>query len=111
MSLFEDMGLEPVKWMPWQLHSQESADAGHSMKPSASSLRETVFKAISSAFTGLTDQELSMLLDRPENTVRPRRIELHQAGRIQAAGTRRTKSGRQATVWTRKESDGQTRST
>lgn len=100
MSLFEDMGLPEVKWMPWQKHSQESIDAAHSVKASASSLREIVFKAIASSFTGFTDQELSLYLDRPENTVRPRRLELQNAGRVAPAGTRPNKSGRQATVWT-----------
>jgi hypothetical protein len=40
-----------------------------------------------------------MVLELSENTVRPRRLELQNAGRIISAGTRPTKSGRQSNVW------------
>jgi hypothetical protein len=90
----------PEPLLPFQIHSQPSIDAAASVKPNAHTLRETIFMAISNAPTGLTDEELSIHTGILGNTERPRRIELQQAGRIVPAGTRATKSGRQATVWT-----------
>jgi hypothetical protein len=99
-SLFDAMNLEPVTWMPWQIHSQESADAAFSVKPKANALREKVFEMIKAySLTGISDQQLSLVLEMPENTVRPRRIELQKEGRIVSAGTRPNKSGRGANVW------------
>lgn len=48
---------------------------------------------------GCTDAELAELTGLAGDTVRPRRGELVAAGHVVAAGTRKTKSGRAATVW------------
>ena len=107
--LFPDETTPLLKWQlhepspPSLAHSQESIDAAHSVKVSAKSLREKVFIAIKDSWHGLTDQELCAVTGLEGNTVRPRRVELHQAHRIQSAGQRRTKSGRLATVWVIKE--------
>jgi len=46
-----------------------------------------------------TDEEIATGLGMNPSTERPRRIELARAGLIAEAGTRRTASGRMATVW------------
>ena len=46
-----------------------------------------------------TDEEISIELGMNPSTVRPRRIELARRGLLAEAGTRRTASGRMATVW------------
>jgi len=46
-----------------------------------------------------TDEEIANELEINPSTVRPRRIELARRGLIVEAGTRRTASGRMATVW------------
>lgn len=46
-----------------------------------------------------TDEEIATGLGMNPSTERPRRIELARAGLIAEAGTRRTISGRNATVW------------
>jgi hypothetical protein len=50
--------------------------------------------------TGGTDEELQDALGMNPNTQRPRRIELVERGLVRDSGrTRKTKSGRRATVW------------
>lgn len=46
-----------------------------------------------------TDEEIATQLAMNPSTVRPRRIELVRRGLVVEAGTRRTASGRMATVW------------
>lgn len=84
---------------PWQIHSKTSLDAAKSVKANVESLREKVYTAISNAYMGLTDAEISLETGLAGNTARPRRIELQRAGRIVSAGTRPTPSGRKAVVW------------
>jgi DNA-binding IclR family transcriptional regulator len=48
---------------------------------------------------GLTDEEMQRQLEMNPSTQRPRRIELARRGLVVDAGTRRTASGRMATVW------------
>jgi hypothetical protein len=109
--LFPDM--EPVKipklLQPWQMHSppsihhsQESMDASISVLPKQKSLQMKVLEAIRTSLHGLTDEQLVEVTGLAPNTARPRRIELQQAGLIESCGTRATKSGRQAQVWTTK---------
>ena len=50
-----------------------------------------------------TDEEISIELGMNPSTVRPRRIELARRGLLAEAGTRRTASGRMATVWKKYE--------
>lgn len=67
----------------------------------AAAIREDVFNYIkSTGDEGVTDQEIQEFLGLDGNTERPRRWELSsKQGRIRAAGTRQTQSGRSATVW------------
>lgn len=46
-----------------------------------------------------TDEEIATQLAMNPSTVRPRRIELVRRGLVVEDGTRRTASGRMATVW------------
>lgn len=84
---------------PWQEHSQTSQDAAFAVKRTAGGMRERVFRAIAASPDGMTDLELEVALDMAGSTLRPRRVELHQAGRIREAGARLTPSGRKASVW------------
>lgn len=47
----------------------------------------------------LTDEEISELLGMNPSTARPRRVELERMGLIFKAGTKKTKSGRDAIKW------------
>jgi predicted ArsR family transcriptional regulator len=49
--------------------------------------------------TPSTDEEITNELEMNPSTVRPRRGELARRGLIVEAGTRRTSSGRMATIW------------
>jgi hypothetical protein len=84
---------------PFQPHSDTSREAAVSMKPTAATLRELVFKFLCSV-GGATDEEIQLALDMPGNTERPRRRELQMAGKVFDSGTKRlTKTGRLAVVW------------
>ena len=87
----------PRAWTPWQLHSKTSEDAAFAIKRKAPSIRERVYQALCER--PMTDEELCETLEMGGSTIRPRRIELHQAHRITEAGTRKTHSGRDAVVW------------
>ena len=90
----------PEPWKPWQEHSQASQDSAFALKRHiAAAQRESVFQAIVQHPDGLTDQEIGDLLGLAGDSVRPRRGELHNKHRIKEAGTRKTRSGRDATVW------------
>jgi hypothetical protein len=85
---------------PAQRHSRPSVEAAEAIRPSTNRLRQRVFDYIESrGADGATDQECQKDLGMDESTQRPRRWELAQARLITQAGTRRTKSGRAATVW------------
>lgn len=51
------------------------------------------------AWRASTDEEIATELSMNPSTVRPRRIELVRRGLVVQDGTRRTASGRMATVW------------
>ena len=85
---------------PAQSHSVTSKAAAKSIKPSAAKLRERVYDAIATSVFPVCDETISILTGLSGNTCRPRRIELERMGRIQAAGTTKTRSGRQAVTWT-----------
>jgi hypothetical protein len=61
-------------------------------------LRERVFGLIA-MFGPVTDEQIAELGHLNPSTARPRRLELERAGRIEAAGYSRTKSGRRAVAW------------
>lgn len=55
---------------------------------------------LSAAGTGMTDEALALVMRRRPEDVRGRRSELVAMGLVEdTGGTRRTSSGRQATVW------------
>lgn len=81
----------------FQRHSNTSAAAAASLT-NAATLRERVYTAIVDR-RGLTDEEGIAITGIASSTYRPRRVELMNAGRIKAGGTRKTASGRTATVW------------
>ena len=105
--LFPGKKAKPLK--PWQIHpkfahpSQTSQDAAISVLPVHRTLQEIVLDAISQAPMGLNDEEIATVTGLAPNTARPRRVELATKGLIESAGTRPTKSGRQAAVWTVKK--------
>ena len=89
---------------PFQRRSRTSRAAAHAIAPKATSLRARVLKALAhKGKHGATDEELCMLCFLDSNTLRPRRVELVKGGFAEDSGrTRRTLSGRQATVWVAK---------
>lgn len=85
---------------PSQRHSATSIAAGESIKPQLSRLHKLVLDKLSSSRFGETDESLMVLTGLPANTLRPRRRELQLKGKIKDSGqTRKTASGRAATVW------------
>ena len=85
---------------PSQAHSQTSLDAALEIAGVAGTLRRRVYDLLLESEAGATDEEMQMILDLGGNTLRPRRIELVTADLVYDSGeTRKTKSGRKATVW------------
>lgn len=84
---------------PRQWHSDTSCDAADRIEPKAPTLRQQVLHVIRE-LGGLTDAECQQVLHLDPSTQRPRRIELVRMGLVVDSGeTRKTKSGRKATVW------------
>jgi hypothetical protein len=85
---------------PYQRHSTTSAAAARQITPAAT-LRLTVLRFIEQrGMLGATDEEIQSGLAMNPSTQRPRRVELVNIGIVADSGTtRRTKSGRAATVW------------
>ena len=73
--------------------------------PATGTWRRRVLNAITAAGArGSTDEELQDLLRLNPSTQRPRRVELVEGGWIEDSGRRRrTRSGRDAVVWTLSE--------
>ena len=70
------------------------------MEQDARTLRQQVLDYIrEQGVNGATDEEIQDALQMNPSTQRPRRVELMKMGRIAANGTRKTKSGRLASVW------------
>jgi hypothetical protein len=78
--------------------AQTRREADEAVQPVVGDLRERVYRAIV-AFGPISDQRLAEVCQLADNTERPRRRELEQAGRIIASGTERTRSGRKAVTW------------
>lgn len=89
--------------LPYQRHSRTSILAAGRAAGGAETARERVFQAIAAAPNGITDMEIQEILNMDGSTERPRRIELLDAGRIQAVGfkavKRPGKRDRLATAW------------
>jgi transcription initiation factor IIE alpha subunit len=78
--------------------SVTSAAAADSLTPATlNAMQRRVYEFL--CRTPSTDEEITNELDMNASTVRPRRIELARRGLIVEAGTRRTASGRMATIW------------
>jgi len=84
---------------PFVHHSQTSQDASKIPAPTLQSRRKDVLEAIAKFPNGLTDLEISEVTGIDGSSARPRRVELLEDGLIESAGTRKARSGRQATVW------------
>jgi hypothetical protein len=80
--------------------SVTSAQAADSLGPAMlNALQRKVLELLRATPEGLTDEEVQRRLDMNPSTQRPRRIELARRGLVVEAGTRKTVSGRMATVW------------
>jgi transcription initiation factor IIE alpha subunit len=78
--------------------SATSAAAADSLRPAAlNAMQRRVYEFICRRPS--TDEEIADELSMNPSTVRPRRGELARRGLIVEAGTRRTASGRMATIW------------
>jgi len=78
--------------------SATSAAAADSLEPATlNAMQQRVYEFI--CCTPSTDEEIADELAMNPSTVRPRRGELARRGLIVEAGTRRTASGRMATIW------------
>jgi transcription initiation factor IIE alpha subunit len=77
-----------------------SAKAADSLGPATlNAMQRRVLELLTATPEGLTDEEMQRMLEMNPSTQRPRRIELARRGLVVEAGTRRTASGRMATVW------------
>jgi hypothetical protein len=80
--------------------SVTSAQAADSLGPATlSALQRRVLALLEATPDGLTDEEMQTRLGMNPSTQRPRRIELVRRGLVVECGTRRTASGRMASVW------------
>ena len=80
--------------------SRTSMQAADSLGPATlNALQRKVLKLLAATPEGLTDEEMQKRLGMNPSTQRPRRIELARRGLVVEAGTRKTSSGRNASVW------------
>jgi predicted ArsR family transcriptional regulator len=82
---------------PYQAHSDTSKAAAEAIKPHVPTMRDKVLACILQ-YPG-TDQEIAHRLGIPENSARPRRVELERAGLVRAVNKKQTSAGRTAYVW------------
>jgi hypothetical protein len=73
-------------------------EAGLAIKPRTLELQRKVHEAIRD-WGPITDERIAEVTHLNPNTARPRRLELERAGKIEAAGASRTRSGRRAVAW------------
>lgn len=77
-----------------------SAQAADSLGPATlNAMQRRVLELLKATPEGLTDEEMQRRLGMNPSTQRPRRIELARRGMVVEAGTRKTASGRNASVW------------
>jgi hypothetical protein len=77
-----------------------SAAAADSLTPKVlNAMQRKVLDLLVATPSGLTDEEMQRRLQMNPSTQRPRRIELSRLGMVVEAGTRKTASGRKASVW------------
>ena len=96
--MFDRKGRVAPAALPAQQHSETSVAAAKSMGTRALTLRQLVYAELAKA--AMTDEQIAERTGLALNTVRPRRVELVQAGVVIDTGLRsRNHSGRYATVW------------
>jgi predicted ArsR family transcriptional regulator len=107
MTLFDLDTLEPCA--PCQHHSPTSCAAAEAIVPHLNKLQARVLDYLRGCGErGATDEELVEALRLSPSTARPRRIELVKAGLVRDSGrTRKTNSGREATVWVATNQQGE----
>lgn len=89
-----------AKPAPAQQHSTTSMQAADSLDAKAlTRLHRLVLDFLRATPDGATDEEIASGLGLNPSTERPRRIELARRGLVVEAGTRKTASGRNASVW------------
>lgn len=86
-----------MTFAPYQSHSSTSRDAAIAIHEHAPTMRERVLAELRRA--PATDQQLAERLSIPENSARPRRIDLLREGLIEAHAVVTTKAGRKAQAW------------
>lgn len=93
--------------------SDTSREAAESIALSLHPLQQKVYSALLAAgASGMTDDELEVVVGVSHQTVSARRRELVLAGRLRDSGVRRaTRSGRHAVVWTTGAGDTHTEPT
>jgi hypothetical protein len=80
--------------------SRTSMQAADSLGPATlNALQRKVLELLAATPEGLTDEEMQKRLGMNPSTQRPRRVELARRGLVVEAGTRKTSSGRNASVW------------
>lgn len=84
---------------------QTRGEAEVKIKPDRKRLQGIVLACIE-AHGPVTDERIAELTGLAANTARPRRLELERAGRIEAVGASRTRSGRRAVAWAVVPDDG-----
>ena len=94
------MPLFAAKQAPAVQTSRTSMLAADSLTPERmNALQKAVYALLASEPAGLTDEQIQTRLGMNPSTERPRRIELARRGLVVEAGTRKTASGRMASVW------------
>ena len=85
---------------PAQQHSVTSRAAAASLDRSTlNRLQRLIYDYLCDQPGGATDEEIAQACGLNPSTARPRRIELERRGLIVESGTRKTSSGRTASVW------------
>ncbi len=86
---------------PFQSHSFTSREAAHSIAPRVTALQQRVLDYLTHNPEGATDNALGEALNLIGSTLRPRRIELVDAGLVVDSGryARDGESKRRSTVW------------
>ena len=85
---------------PAQQHSITSMRAADSLDATTlNRLHRQVLAFLEARPDGATDEEMQAGLGMNPSTQRPRRIELARRGLVVESGTRKTSSGRMATIW------------
>ena len=85
---------------PFIVGSETSKQSAMEIKSGLGPLQWRVYGFLVGRYgRGATDEEMQIALSMNPSTQRPRRVELVAKGLIEKHGTRKTKAGRNATVW------------